>query len=68
WPDGRSVPAVAQFYIGWAYSKLEDWSNSLESYQKVIDNYPDSTWSDGSLISDNAQAGIDWINENYPPS
>jgi len=65
WPDGRSVPAVTQFYIGWCYEKFEDWINAIKAYQKVIDSYSNSTWSDGSLVSENAQARIDFINLYY---
>ena len=77
WSDGREIPPEAQFQIGECNRALgieeEDeivqrgfLDAAIDAYQLVIDNYPGSTWSDGSLIAEDAQYWIDWINENYP--
>jgi TolA-binding protein len=62
----RLIAPCAQYYIGWCYEKIDDWNNAIISYEKVINDYPDSTWSDGSSIPEYAQYRIDWINENHP--
>jgi len=77
WSDGREIPPEAQFQIGECNRALgigeEDeiiqrgfLDAAINAYQLVIDNYPGSTWSDGSSIAEDAQYWIDWINENYP--
>ena len=77
WSDDREIPPEAQFQIGECNRALgieeEDeivqrgfLDAAINAYQLVIDNYSGSTWSDGSLIAEDAQYWIDWINENYP--
>lgn len=77
WSDGREIPPEAQFQIGEcnrAFGMEEEdeiiqrgfLDAAIDAYQLVIDNYSDSTWSDGSLIAEDAQYWIDWINETYP--
>lgn len=77
WSDGRGIPPEAQFQIGECNRRLgieeEDeiiqrgfLDTAINAYQLVINNYSGSTWSDGSLIAEDAQQWIDWINVNYP--
>jgi len=79
WSDGRGIPPEAQFWIGDCYKNLgvneddeiiqrEKLDAAIQAYQLVIDNYPNSTWWDGSSIPVAAQWWIDWIDEHYPPS
>ena len=79
WSDGREISPEAQFQIGEcnrAFGIEEEdeiiqrgfLDAAIDAYQLVIDNYPDSTWSDGSLIAEDAQYWIDWINVTYPES
>jgi TolA-binding protein len=76
WSDGSLIPAEATFQIGQCYRKQgeqeEDMAtqqellqNAIAAYQQVIDQYPDSVWSNGNLIAEDAQSWIDWIELNY---
>lgn len=79
WSDGREIPPEAQFQIGEcnrAFGIEEEdeiiqrgfLDAAIDAYQLVIDNYSGSTWFDGSLIAEDAQYWIDWINVTYPES
>jgi len=79
WSDARGIPPEAQFWIGDCYQSLgvkeedeiirrEKLDIAIQAYQLVINNYPSSTWWDGTSIPVSAQYRIDWINEHYPPS
>jgi TolA-binding protein len=49
--DDREIAAQAQYAIGGCYKELEDLDNSVASYLKVINDYPDVTTADVQKLS-----------------
>jgi len=45
---GENAP-IAQFNLGLAFEKAGEWSEAVDAYQRVLDNYPNSDTADDAL-------------------
>ncbi len=71
WPDdnNRLIAPCAYFYIGYCYEMKAMWQEALDTYQIIVDQYPNSTcWGESTQMGALAQERIDRIiNEHFPP-
>ncbi len=63
WPDGSPILASVYFYLGETYRELEETDKAKTYYEKVIKEFPEAQFSDGTLIADYAKERLEELSQ-----